>query len=69
MWLGVELVTRDVKSCRSIRSSPMHTCPSPSHPCVSTVPVCSVGDTAEAEMKSYDLAALAPLATTHPSPP
>ena len=42
---GVELLTRDVKSCRGIRSSPMDTCPSPFHPCVRTVPVCSVGDT------------------------
>ena len=29
---GVELLTRDVKSCRGIRSSPMDTCPSPFHP-------------------------------------
>ena len=35
---GVELLTRDVKSCRGIRSSPMDTCPSPLHPCVRTVP-------------------------------
>ena len=65
---GVELLTRDVKSCRGIRSSPMDTCPSPFHPSVRAVPVCSVGDTSEAEMKSYGLAALAPLATTYPSP-
>ena len=40
-----ELLTRDVKSCRGIRSSPMDTCPSPFHPCVRTVLVCSVRDT------------------------
>ena len=66
---GVELLTRDVKSCRGIRSSPMDTCPSPFHPRVRTVPVCSVGDTTKAEMKGYGLAALAPLATVYPSPP
>ena len=66
---GVELLTRDVKSCRGIRSSPMDISPSPSQPCVRLVPVCNVGDTTEAEMKSYGLAALAPLATTYPSPP
>ena len=65
---GVELLTMDVKSCRGIRISPMDTCPSPFHPRVRTVPVCSVGDTSEAEMKSYGRAALAPLAITHPSP-
>ena len=65
---GVELLTMDVKSCRGIRISPMDTCPSPFHPRVKTVPVCSVGDPWEAEMKSYGLAALAPLAITHPSP-
>ena len=63
---GVELLTRDVKSCRGIHSSPMHTCPSPLHPRVRTVPVCTVGDTTEAEMKGYGLSALAPLATVHP---
>ena len=52
---GVELLTRDVKSCRGIRSSPMDTCPSPFHPRVRTLPVCSVGDTTEAEMKGYGL--------------
>ena len=66
---SVELLTRDVKSCRGIRNSAMDTSPSPFHPRVRTVSVCSVGDTTEAEMKSYGLAALAPLATTHPSPP
>ena len=65
---GVELLTRDVKSCRGIRSSPMDTCPSPFHPRVRTVPVCSVGYTTEAEMKGYGLSALASLATVHPSP-
>ena len=66
---GVELLTRDVKSCRGIRSSPMDTCPSPFHPRVRTLPVCSVGGTTEAELKGYGLAALAPLATVYPSPP
>ena len=65
---GVEPLTREVKSCGGIRSSPMDTCPSPFHPRVRMVPVCNVGDTTEAEMKSYGLAALAPLATMHPSP-
>ena len=65
---GVELLTRDVKSCRGIRSSPMDTCPSPFYPCVRTVPVYNVGDTTEAEMIGYGLSALATLATVHPSP-
>ena len=65
---GVELLTRDVKSCRGFGSSPMDTCSRPFHPRVRTVPVCSVGDTTEAEMKGYGLSALAPLATVHPSP-
>ena len=47
----------------------MDTCPRPFHPRVRTVPVRSVGDTTEAERNSYGLAALAPLATTRPSPP
>ena len=64
---GVELLTRDVKSCGGIRSSPMDTCPRPFHPRVRTVPVCSVGDTTEVEMKGYGLSARAPLATVHPS--
>ena len=42
---GVEMLTRDVKSCRGIHSSPMDTCPSAFHPRVRTVLVCSVGDT------------------------
>ena len=66
---GVEGLTRDVKSCRGIRSLPMDTSSSPFHSCVTVLPVCSVGDTTEAEMKSCGLAALAPLATTHPSLP
>ena len=66
---GVELLTRGVKSCRGIRSTPLDTCPSPFHPRVRTVPVCTVGDSTEAEMKVYGLAALAPLATVYPSPP
>ena len=65
---GVELLTRDVKRCRGIRSSSMDTCPRPFHTRVRTVPVCSVGDTTEADMKGFDLSALAPLATVHPSP-
>ena len=69
MSQGVELLTREVKSCRGIRSSPMDTCPSPFHPRARTVPVCSVGGTTEAEMKGYGLAALAPLATVYPSAP
>ena len=66
---GVEYLTRDLKSCRGIRSSPMDTCPSPFHPGLRTVPICNVGDTTKADMKSYGLAALAPLATTHTPPP
>ena len=65
---GDELLTRDVKSCGGIRSSPMDTCPSPFHPLLRTVSVCSVGDTTEAEMKCWSLSALAPVATVHPSP-
>ena len=65
---GVELLTRDVKTCTGIHSSPMDSCPSPFHPRVRTLPVCSVGYTTEAEMKGYGLSALAPLATVHPSP-
>ena len=68
MSSDVELLTRDLKSCGGIRSSPMDTCPSPFPPRVRIVPVCSVGDTTEAEMKGYGLAALAPLATACPSP-
>ena len=66
---GAELLTRDVMSCRGIASSPMDTCPSPFHPRVRTVPVCSVGDTTEAEMKGYGLPAVAPLATVYLLPP
>ena len=66
---GVELLTRGVKSCRGIRSTPLDTCPSPFHPRVRTVPVCTIGDSTEAEMEDYGLAALAPLATVYPSPP
>ena len=40
---GVELLTRDVKSCGGIRSSLTDTFPSPFHPRVRTLPVCSVG--------------------------
>ena len=64
---GVELMTRGVKSCEGICSSAMGICPSPIHPHVRTAPICGVGDTSVAEMKSYDLAALAPFATTWPS--
>ena len=66
---GFEPLTGDVKICGGIRSSPMETCPSPLHPRVRTAPISSVRDTTEAEMKSYGLAAVAPLATTHPSTP
>ena len=66
---GVELLTRGVKSCRGICSTPLDTCPSPFLPCVRTVPVCTIGDSTEAEMEDYGLAALAPLATVYPSPP
>ena len=69
MSSGVELLTRLVRSCRGIRSSPLDTCPSPFNPRVMTVPVCSVGDITKADMKGYGLAALAPLATVYPSPP
>ena len=67
MSAGVELLTRDVKSCRGICRSPMVTCPSPFHPRVRTVPVYSIGDPTEAEMKGYGLSALASLTTVHPS--
>ena len=63
----VELVTGEVKSCRGIHSSAMDTCASPFHPAVTTVPVCNVGGTSEAEMKSYGLAAFGSLAITHAS--
>ena len=66
---GVELLARGVKSCRGIRSTSFDTCPSPFHPRVRTVPVCTIGDSTEAEMEGYGLAALAPLATVYPSPP
>ena len=66
---GVEPLTSDVKSCRGVLRCPMDTCPSPLHPPVRPVPFCSVGDNTEAEMKSYGLAALAPVATTQPSCP
>ena len=62
---GVELLTRGVKSCRGIRS----TCPSPFHPRVRTVPVSTIGDSTEAEMEGYGLAALAPFSTVYPSSP
>ena len=66
---GVELLIRGVKSCRGIRSTPLDTFPSPFHPRVRTVPVCTIRDSTEAEMEGYGLAALAPLATVYPSPP
>ena len=68
MSAGGELLTRDVKSCRGISSSPMNTCPSPFYPRVRTVPVCSVHHTTEAEVTGYGLSALAPFATVPPSP-
>ena len=45
----------------------MDTRPSPFNLCVRTVPVYSVGNISEAEMKNYVLAAVALLAITHPS--
>ena len=66
---GVELLTRGVKSCRGIRSTPLDTCPTPFPPRVRTVPVCTIGDSTEAEMEGYGLAALAPPATVYPSTP
>ena len=66
---GVELLTRDVKSYRGIGSPPIDTCPSPYHPRERTLAVCNVGEPTEAEMKSYGLAALAPLAIMHPCAP
>ena len=66
---GVDLLTRGVKSCRGMRSTPLDTCPSPFHPRVRTIPVCTIGDSTEAEMEDYELAALAPLATVYPLPP
>ena len=66
---GVELLTRGVKSCKGIRSTPLDNCPSPFNPRVRTVPVCTIGDSTEAEMEGYRLAALAPLATVYPSTP
>ena len=66
---GVELLTRGVKNCREIRSTPLNTCPSPFHPRVRTVPECTIGDSTEAEMEGYGLAAQAPLATVYPSTP
>ena len=67
MSQGVELLTRGVKSCRGIRGTPLDTCPSPFHPRVRTVPVCTIGDSTEAEMEGYGPASLAPLATVYPS--
>ena len=66
---GVELLSGDVKTCGGIRSSQMATCPSPLHHRVRTVPVCSVGDTTEAEMKGYDCLPWPhwPQCTPHPS--
>ena len=61
----VELLTREVKSCRRIRSTPMDSCPSPFHPRVRN----SVAETPAEEMGGFGLAALAPLATVTPSPP
>ena len=66
---GVELLTRGVKGCRGIRSTSLDTCPSPFHPRVRTVPVCTIRDSTEVEMEDYGLAALAPLATVYPSKP
>ena len=67
--LGVEPLTWGVKSCRGIRSTPLDTYRSPIPPRVRTVPVCTIGDSTEAEMEGYGPTALAPLATVYPSPP
>ena len=69
IFTGMELLTRDVKSCRGFRSFPRDTCPDPFSPHVRTLPFCTVGDTSVAEMKTYGLAALAPLTITRPLPP
>ena len=69
MTPGVESLTRGVKSCGGIRSTPLDTCPSPFHRRLRTLPVCTIGDSTEAEREEYGLAALAPLATVYPSPP
>ena len=66
---AVELLTQGVKSCNWIRSTPLNTCPSPFHPRVRTVPVCTIGDSTEAEIEDYGLAALAPILTVYPSVP
>ena len=62
----LELLTRNVKSYQGIRSSPMDTCSGLFDPLVTMV--CNVADTSKAEMKTYGLVALAPLAITHESP-
>ena len=62
---GVELSNRE--SCRSFAATQWTPVLAFFHPRVSTVPVCSVGDTTEAEMKGLGLSALAPFATVHPS--
>ena len=69
MSLGVQLLNRGMKSCRGIRSTPLDTCPSPFHPRVRTVPVCTIGDSTEAEMEGYGLTAVAQRATVYPSAP
>ena len=69
MLPGVELLTRNLKSWQRIRRPPMATCPRHFDPRVRTVPVCNVGDTSEADVKTFGLAELVPLAITHPRPP
>ena len=66
MLPGVELLTRNLKSWQRIRRPPMATCPRHFDPRVRTVPVCNVGDTSEADVKTFGLAELVPLAITHP---
>ena len=66
MSLGLEVPTRDVESCGGILGCCMDTCPSPFQPRVETVPVCNVGDTCEAEMKSYGQASSPQLAVKPP---
>ena len=48
MSLRVALLTRDLKSCRGIHSSPMELCRSHFHPRVRSVRVCNVDGTSEA---------------------
>ena len=68
MFLGADLLTRDMESCRGIHGTLMDIRPTPFNPRVRTVPVCNVLNSSEAELKSYGLPALAQLDIT-PTPP